>query len=333
MGGPRLKVALYVGGLFGLALLLAVFLRADYSGMLHLAGLAGWRLLWLIPYRGVYFILYAIGWFSLLRPFDTSRRAGLGYVVWVTTVREAVDRLLPVASVGGGIVGVRLMRWRGLSAIPVAASVIVEILLTLVALYLFTVLGMTLLAAAHATGRQCPRVLPTLLLSLPVPVVTAILLRYGSVFQRMEGYLRPLVGVTALSEGAVALDKAIRAFFHRHSALLFAGSLQLLALISGSFEIWFVLRLLGHPIASGSAIALESLTQAIRHLAFVVPAGIGIQEASLVLLGHALGISNELALAVSLAKRIRELLCGLPSLASWQLLELHRLRRSTAKSL
>jgi uncharacterized membrane protein YbhN (UPF0104 family) len=68
------------------------------------------------------------------------------------------------------------------------------------------------------------------------------------------------------------------------------------------------------------------MTQAIRHLAFFVPAGIGVQEAGLVLFGQVLGISGELALAVSMAKRVREVLCGLPPLISWQWMEARRLR-------
>jgi hypothetical protein len=40
-----------------------------------------------------------------------------------------------------------------------------------------------------------------------------------------------------------------------------------------------------------------------------------------------LGISSELALAVSMAKRMREVLCGMPSLISWQWLEGRRLQR------
>jgi hypothetical protein len=67
------------------------------------------------------------------------------------------------------------------------------------------------------------------------------------------------------------------------------------------------------------------MTQTMRHLAFVVPAGLGVQEATLVLFGHALGIGSELALAVSMVKRAREVLCGLPSLASWQWMEARRL--------
>ena len=108
--------------------------------------------------------------------------------------------------------------------------------------------------------------------------------------------------------------------------MLLAGALQFVALVSGSLEVWFALRLFGHPVGFAAALVLESMTQAVRHLAFMVPAGIGVQEAGLVVFGQALGISGELALAVSMAKRMREVLCGLPALASWQWLEGRRLR-------
>jgi hypothetical protein len=100
-----LKIAAYVGGLLGLALLIALVVRADFAAMLQTLQAGGWRLLWLAPYRTLFFLLYAIGWRALLSPSDPNRRAGLPYLVWVSTVREAIDRLLPVASVGGGIVG------------------------------------------------------------------------------------------------------------------------------------------------------------------------------------------------------------------------------------
>jgi putative membrane protein len=299
--------------------------------MLQTLGLAGWRLLWLIPYRTLFFLLYAIGWRNLLRPYDPERRAGLGYLLWVTTVRDAIDRLLPVASVGGSLAGVRLLRWRGLAAAPVSASVIVEILLTLIVVYLFTAMGLLLLIHLSATGHEYRRLLLTFLLSLPIPAVTALLLRYGSLFERLESLLRPLVGASVMAEGAASLDHELRACLRRGWTLLLAGTLQFVAFISGSFEIWFALRLFGHPVGASAALALESMTQAMRHLAFIIPAGLGVQEAGLVLFGHVLGISGELALAVSMAKRMREVLWGLPSLMSWQWLEgrrLHRLMRN-----
>jgi putative membrane protein len=321
-----LRIAAYIGAVLGLALLITLVIRADFDAMLQTLWIGGWALLWLVPYRAVYFLLYTIGWFGLLRPYDPERRAGLGYVFWVTTVREAIDRLLPVATIGGAVVGIRLMRWRGLAAASVGATVVVEILLTLIVLYLFAALGLFLFFDYNQTGEQYRRLLLALLFALPVPVITALLLRYGSVFGRLQKFLPPLVGASALSAGAAALDLELRACLHRGWVLLLAGALQFVALLSGSFEIWLALRLFGHPVGAKVAVVLESMTQALRHLAFVVPAGIGVQEAGLVLFGNALGISGELALAVSMAKRMREVLCGLPPLLSWQWLEARRLR-------
>lgn len=307
-------------------MLITLVLRADATAILQTAELAGWNLLWLIPYRVLYFLLFAIGWRSLLRANDPERQAGLGYILWVTSVREAIDRLLPVASVGGGVAGIRLLRWRGLATAPVSASVIVEILLTLIGSYLFTVVGVLLLVNVSGSGREYRSLILALLLSLPVPAVPALLLRYGAVFERLERLVRPLVGQGAMSEGAPLLDQEVRACLRRGWTLLVAGTLQFAALVSGSFEIWFALRLFGHPVGARDALILESLTQAVRYLAFVIPAGLGVQEAGLVLFGHALGISGELALAVSMAKRMREVLCGVPSLMSWQWAEGRRLR-------
>lgn len=322
-----MKVAAYIGGLLGLGLLATLLIRADFAAMLQTFSMAGLKLLWLPPYRLFYLLLYSVGWLMLLRPYDAQHRAGLGYLLWVTTVREAIDRLLPVASIGGGVVGVRLLRWRDLPGPAAGASVIVEILLTLIVSYLFTAMGLLLLLDLRAADQQYHRLLPLFLLSLPVPLLTALMLRYGSVFARLQALLRPLVGSSATSEGATALDHELRACLRRGWSLLGAGALQLIALISGAFEIWFALRLFGHPVDASAALMLESLSQAMRHLAFVVPAGLGVQEAALVLFGHALGISSEMALAVSMAKRVREVLCGLPALLSWQWAEVRRLQR------
>ncbi len=322
-----MRVAAYIGCLLGLALLITLVVRADFTAILHTWASGGWALLWLVPYRGLYFLFYAVGWLMLLRPYDSGHRAGLGYLFWATTVREGVDRLLPVASVGGGVVGVRLLGWRGIAPPSAAASVIVEIVLTLIVLYLFAALGLLLLVDLSASGADYHHVLLALLLTLPVPLVTVLLLRYGSVFARVQKLLLPWLGPFTQ---AAALDRELRATLHRGWTLLTAGGLQFAALVFGSFEIWFALRLFGHPVDAGVSVALESLTQAVRHLAFVIPAGLGVQEGGLVLFGQAFGIGSDLALAVSMAKRMREILCGLPALLSWQFLEgrrVHRLAR------
>jgi putative membrane protein len=307
-------------------LLAILLIRTDCAAMIQTLRSGGWMLLWLIPYRALYYLLYALCWLVLLRPYDPGHRAGLGYLFWATSVRDAIDRLLPVASVGGGVIGIRLLRWRGLATGAATASVIVEIALTVLALCAFVGLGLILLTEINAAGEEYHRLLLAFLLVLPVPVLLLLLLRYGAVFGRLQKLLHKFADKGWLPETAASVDTELRAYFGRPWALTTAGLLQLVALISGSFEVWFVLRIFGHPVSVGAALVLESMSQAVRHLAFVVPAGIGVQEAGLVLFGQALGISSELALAVSMAKRIREVLCGLPSLMSWQWMEGRRLR-------
>ncbi|MGD0492681.1 MAG: lysylphosphatidylglycerol synthase domain-containing protein [Steroidobacteraceae bacterium] len=323
-----MKVAVYLGGLLGVALLIGIAVHADFTAMAHALELGGLSLLWVLPYRALFFLLYAIGWLALLRPDEAARRAGLGYFFWATAVRDAVDRLLPVASVGGSLVGVRILRWRGIAGAAAAASVIIEIVLTLIVIYLFTAIGLMLLAEYGTRSHEFHRVLSVFLLSLPVPVVVLMLLRNGAVLERLKAFIHSIAGESAASKGAASLDHEIRASLRRPRGLLIAGSLQLVALLSGSLEIWFALRLFEHPIGIDAALVLESMTQAVRHIAFIVPAGLGVQEAGLIIFGHVVGISSEMALAVAMIKRMREVIWGVPFLLSWQWLEGKRLHRA-----
>jgi hypothetical protein len=70
--------------------------------------------------------------------------------------------------------------------------------------------------------------------------------------------------------------------------------------------------------------AVEALTQAVRHASFLIPAGLGVQEAAVLLFGYLAGINGDLALSLALVKRMREILFGVPALLSWQWLVARR---------
>jgi putative membrane protein len=300
----------------GLGLFLGLLLRAHLAELLHTLRLGGLQLLWLLPYRLLFFILYALGWAVLLHPYDARGRATLPFLTWVATVREGIDRLLPVASIGGGIVGIRILGWRGIALSSGAASVIAEVLLTLVALSAFSLVGLTLLALGQA-GVPAAAV-AILVVGAAVPVGLALALRSGGLFTRLQGLLERFVGVRRLGIPARDLDARIKTILRQGKELLASGVLQLVAMVSGVFEGWFALRLFGHPLDLRSSFIVESLTQAARHAAFFIPGALGVQEGVLVALGASMGLSSELALAVSLVKRARELAWGIPALVSWQ---------------
>ena len=93
-------------------------------------------LLWLVPLHVLPLLLDAIGWRAII--LVPCELLGL---FWIAVVRQAVNGLLPVANIGGELVGIRLLTRQGVDGTWAAASVIVEVLLTIVGQYLFVALG------------------------------------------------------------------------------------------------------------------------------------------------------------------------------------------------
>jgi uncharacterized membrane protein YbhN (UPF0104 family) len=90
--------------------------------------------------------------------------------------------------------------------------------------------------------------------------------------------------------------------------------------------LWLVFRVLGAPLALSSAIAVQSLLEALRSAAVFVPAAIGVQEAGYAALVPLFGLSPETGVAVSLMRRARDIAVGIPALLAWQLVEARRIR-------
>jgi putative membrane protein len=315
-----MRVAVRIALAAGLALLVALILRQGSAILLPLER-AGRVLLWLVPLHALPLFLDVLGWRVLLARWRESR---FGTLFWIATVREAINRLLPAANIGGELVGIRLLAERGVDGVICAASVATEVVLTVVSQYVFVLVGVLCLLRLTHTVQLADDVLIGLAATLPLVVLLAALLRYGSVFERMERLAVRLLGEQALSFLAgqsASLDAAIRELCSDRPRLATAMAWQVTGMVSGSLETWFALRWLGHPVPFGAAVALESLTMTVRNFVFLVPAGLGVQEASLVGFGALLGINGDLAMALSLAKRMREILFGTPALLSWYWVE------------
>ncbi len=309
----------------GIAILIALVVHEGAGDVLHLVGQAGPTLLWLVPFHALPLLLDAQAWRLLL-----DARLGLGFLWWIATVREAVNRLLPSAGVGGEIVGIRLARWKLHDASRVSASVIVEVLVTIAVQYAFSALGLVLIVASSGAADALRTIGLALLLSLPLPVIVVVLLRRGGLFHAIERWAGRLLGTAhPLLQGGdgARLDAQIDALMRRSALLLRAFLWQLAGYVVGAFETWWALALLGHPVSMAAALAIEALTQAVRHAAFMVPGGLGVQEAAVVLLAQRFGVDRDTALSLALAKRMREVIFGVLALGSWQAAELWRNRR------
>jgi putative membrane protein len=312
-----MKVTARIALSLGLAVMVVLIVREGAQSIASLLTHAGWLLLLLVPLHVFPLLLDVIGWRLLI-----VGRCRLAVLFLIASIREAINRLLPVANIGGEVVGVHLLTLQGMSGPAAAASVIVEIVLILVAQYLFLLLGVTCLL--HITGSLATTGALLLAVGGGLPVVALLiwLLHSGLLFGALQRLAPKILGSNGKAPSVLSrlthLDTAIRELTSARGRLARTVLWQLAGLIAGSTETWLALRWLGHPLNFEAALALESITLAARSLVFIAPAGLGVQEAGLIGIGHVLGLGSDVAIALSLAKRMREILFGLPALAAWQ---------------
>jgi uncharacterized membrane protein YbhN (UPF0104 family) len=102
-------------------------------------------------------------------------------------------------------------------------------------------------------------------------------------------------------------------------------AVHLLAWIASGTFTWIAFRLMGAHVDFLFAIAVEAFVAAVRSAAVVVPNGLGVQEATYALLAPLLGVGAEFGLAVSLLKRARDIVLGVPILLISQAVEGRRM--------
>jgi putative membrane protein len=309
--GVQISLAL---GLGVVIVLIAVLGAGSIASLL--AG-AGWKLILLVPLQILPLLLDVLGWRSVI-----LGRIRLPALFLIACIRQAINRLLPVANVGGEIVGIRLLVQQGVDGAAAGASIVVELLLSLFAQYAFVAIGVVCLFSRTENARAIQALGIGLAAALPPLVLMIVIVRSGRVFQRVEQLamrlLRPWLNEHREFDYGARVDAAVRETFAARARLSRALGWQIAGLIAGCSETWFALRWLGHPVGFSDALVLESLTQAARSVFFMVPSALGVQEAGLIGVGLLLGLGSDVALALSLAKRMREVLFGLPSLLAWQ---------------
>jgi putative membrane protein len=158
-------------------------------------------------------------------------------------------------------------------------------------------------------------------------VLAFIMLQRGGAFHRFEHFLNWLADHLPLPETAriEGLHDAIQRLYSDPKAVITGCCWHLLSWAAGTAEIWIILFFVGTPVSWQEAFILESLGQALRAGAFLVPGALGVQEGGYILFGALFGLPSHVGLGLSLTKRVREVLLGIPGVIAWQLMEGRRL--------
>ena len=300
----------------GLAAIVTVVVERGARVVFQALLLGGWQLGVLVPLHALPLLPDASSWRSLI---DGPRRISRLY--WIAWIRQAVGRLMPVAGIGGELVGIRLLVQTGVEPARAVASVVVEVFTTLVGQFLFVIVG--LICALQLTSAKSfeKGMLLGLGACLPVMALSWMLLRRGLIFGRLHRIAMGLIGREpglASFETSDAIDAAIIALCNSPGRLTISTALQLLGMLLGCLEIWAAFNILGAHVSMLNALIVESLNQTAKHVIFFIPGALGVQELTFMAISPVIGVNVDVALAASLAKRAVDIVFGVPSLISWQ---------------
>jgi putative membrane protein len=253
-------------------------------------------------------VLMGAAWWSI---GQAGRWVSLPTFVAARLVRDAVAELLPLSQVGGFAAGVRLLSLTGIPARAGTLSLFADLLMEFFSKSLYAVAGLALVAWLRP-GNPLP---PYLVLTLGLLVGTSLLLLF------LRDLLLRLVPRFIRRWGG--LDSKLRALRYLlvPERLAPSGILHTICWALGGIEAHVTLRLMGTPVTVVEALAIDSLVMSLRTFGFWVPAALGVQEAAYVLVCALFGLSPDLAIALSLVRRARDILLGLVGVAIWQGLE------------
>ena len=309
----------------GLVLAIAIIGYQGFGVVAQAFAAVGFGLIVVVMLRAVELSGAGLGWWIV---FPAAARCPAYACVWVRFIREAINALLPVAQIGGEIAGARLITLFGIAGGLAGATVLVDMLMQTLTLLVFTIVGIGVLATMVADRALVGSLVAgTAIMALALAAFFAAQ-RFGGakLFERLLLAFAAKLGWSTPANRESVHDNLVR---------IYANLPRLLAAISVHLGVWFVgalevlvtLRLMGFPVGYGKALAIESVGQAVRAAAFLMPGALGVQEAGFIAVCAVYGIPAAQALALSLVKRVPDIALGVPFLFIWHAQESRALIR------
>lgn len=303
-------------GLLGLAAATAVIIWSGWAEVVQAVASAGWGIVAVAGYHMLSQALSAASWQVLIPGKNRPSWLMFFYFIWI---RASVNNLMPVARIGGEVAAVRVMIAHGMRKNIAIASTVVELTLSIVAVFTFVLTGVILFALRMNDHHLVAQLAWGVLFSMPAIAGLIAVQRIGffTLLSRLFHLMFRDHWASLVGNGA-ALDRAVTTLYRRHGRIALTGAMQIVAWGMGSGEIALSLHFLGHPLPLWDNVMLEALIQGSASAAFAIPGALGVQEAGFLFFGGMLGLPHDTATALAVMRRCRDLLCYVPGLIIWQ---------------
>jgi putative membrane protein len=300
----------------GVVLFFGVMASQGLPAIAATLGNAGWGLVAVAAFHLLPLLLDALAIRVLFE--TTDKRRTLRDALLARWVGESANSLMPAGQIGGPVLMARHLAQREMPLPNAAAAITVSTTLQTFAQIAFALVGVILLGAQASHSQYAMRTAALIASGfLAVQVGGFYLLQrrgfFGKLMRTITRFSEERDWAQLMNQ-AEAIDRAVQAIYRRRLPVALSFTWSLAGWFVGTGEVYLIALLIGVPLSWTESLLLESLGQAIRGAGFANPGALGIQEGGYLLLAPLAGLPPSAALALSLAKRARELLLGLPGL-------------------
>src|SRR5260221_5952492 len=137
-----IPTSLIIATVLGFLLVVYLIIDSGAAEVAHAMLVVGWWLLPITLFHLVPLVFSALSWRELL---SAASRPDAITAIWIRWIRESINSLLPVASIGGEVASVRLAHLKGVPGSQAAASMVVDTTVGVATQLIFVISGVGLL--------------------------------------------------------------------------------------------------------------------------------------------------------------------------------------------
>jgi uncharacterized protein (TIRG00374 family) len=287
-----------------------------------------WKLLPLLLFYPFIFAFDTLGW-RYAFPEKLPSRVPFKDLFLIRIIGEMLNAVIPFsASLGGEPVKAELLKQK--HDIPLAeglASILIVHTTFWLSLNIFVIGGVLLTFKSHPLSPVLWNSVLAFLLGLGFVAVFLIIGLHFGIFKRMHALGDRMKwwkkeASSQKAERFLKLDSQIREFYGSNKKRFFLSAFfNFLGWFAGTFEVYYIARILGMDIGFVQAWLLEALIQVLRIVTFFIPSSIGAQEGGIVLIFSEFGFADPVSLAFAIIRRLREMVWIGIGLVLWALIK------------
>ena len=230
----------------------------------------------------------------------------------------ALQVFLPsIASVSGEIVGVYLLRARGISAASAISMMAMLSLIIIFSIALFCLGCITVLILGHHVFKP----ITLLTINIGIIVCLCVFVYYAlrlKLLQKIMRQVQKYLPINTWQLNARFVESWFRWYF-RHWQILFVSSLwQMAQYLLIAINIFLAAWALDIPLSLFAAIALVATLIIAGMVGFFLPESLGAQEFGFVATGAMFGLSPTEAMALAMVQRVCDFIIYPPVLLLWK---------------